>query len=315
MPICDLISVLNTSDLKSLNVSFDELNLKIKKIFTEKDADFDVAVSQISSARDSEFFWWFVFLKANFLRGSDVISNKVFKQFIDDCNVKKNNYYFEKFPSEGRLLPDFRNPKFRYGSAVEQVLNQVRQRYGSGRDFVRFIRKIVEKYRIGQEHLAYLELISELNSYKQIALKISNAIVGEVAYQLGRLQENRHQKFEEFTKEKWIKQLVSISCFNVMIDIHLMNFFKYHGIKNADYLALLLLSKDLKDEVLVLLFQRAYPWLPKKTREFILNDYRDFVGANMLEKLIWSAYFVKANLKGESYENLNLFKLCKETLA
>ena len=206
MPIHDLVSFLNTADLGRLNAGLDELDVKIQKIFKEKNADFDEFVSEEISAKDSEFFWWLVFLKANFLRGSDIISNKAFKQFISYCNEKKNNYYFEKFPSEALLLPRFNNPKYRHASAVEQVLEQIRQRHKSGRDYVRSIRKVVEKNQVGEEHLTYLELISELNSYKQIGLKISNAIVGEIVYQLGARMKllNINCKLLQDLTESWL---------------------------------------------------------------------------------------------------------------
>lgn len=303
---------LNNADLQRLNASLDELDEKTKEIFVGAESDLDnVFVKEIES-RNAEFLVWFSFLRANFLRGKDTLSNKAFRQFIDFCKREENGYYFKEFPTGNDLIPPFEKPKFRHANQVEEVLRQVRKNHGSGRGFVRDIRRTVEKNRT-EIGWVYLELVSEFMSYKEIALKIANAIIGEPAYQLRLLREyGKKRKFEMLTTEEWIKSLNLASCFNVMIDVHVRNFFKNHGMKSVDHFTLLLIAREIRHEVIELLFRRSYPWFDKKTRNFLLKNYHDYTGANMVEKLIWVAYFVRANSsKKENIDSLKFYRLSK----
>ena len=314
MAVHDLTDFLNNVDLQSLKDSLDELDDKTDEIFQRTKSELDDVFVKIIESGDPEFLVWFSFLRSNFLRGRLIISNKAFRQFIDFCRRKKNGYYFKKFPTSGVLIPRFTKPKFQYGKAVEEVLEQLRGKYSSGREFVqKEIRPTVENHRAEEVHRVYLELVSKFISYRQVGLKIANAIVSEVAYQLRLLRESgREEKLRMLTNEDWIRTLNLASCFNVMIDTHVSNFFEDQGMKNVDHFTLLLVARDIKPEVLGLLFKRSYPWLNEKSRNLLLEKYHDYIGANMVEKLIWVAYFVRANSsKNENLDSLEFYKLSK----
>jgi hypothetical protein len=314
MTVNDLVDFLNSVDLHSLDAGLDELENKVHDIFLKTESELDEVFVHETRSGNAEFLIWFCFLRSNFLRGKDIISNRAFKQFMDFCTTNRNGYYFDGFPTAGGFLPKFSNPKFRNARAIEEVLRQLREKYVSGQDFVREIRGIVESYGIDEVHKLYLALISKFMGLKQIARKIANAIVGEVSYQMRLLEEyGEREKYDALSKEMWIRKLMLASCFNVMIDTHVRNFFEKHGIKNVEHSVLLLLARDVKTEVVRFLFERSYPWLNEEDRTFILGNYHDYIGANVVEKLVWEAYFVKKNSpKNESIDDLQFYKLSKE---
>ena len=313
MAVHDLTYFLNNANLQGLDSSLDELDLKIREIFLRTKSELDDALVKEIESGDAEFLVWFGFLHSNFLRGKNTISNRAFKQFIDFCERERNDYYFKKFPVAEDLLPRFKEPKFQYAKAVEEVLDQVRKKYSSGREFVKEIRCIVESHRPEEVHRVYLKLVSVFMSYRQVNFKIANAIVGEVAYQLGLLKKyGKEKEFEMLTSEEWIRNLSLASCFNVMIDTHVRSFFENQGMKSVDHVTLLLVARDVSPEVIELLFKRNYPWFNKKSGDFLLENYHDYIGANVVEKLIWEAYFVKANSsKDENLDNLRFYRLSK----
>jgi len=311
MSVNELVDFLNKVDLKSLNASLNELEDTTHKIFLRTGSELDEVFVHETRSESAEFLIWFSFLRSNFLRGKDIISNKAFKQFIDFCVRSKNGYYFQGFPKGCDLLPRFNKPKFRNALAVEEVLGQLREKYASGNEYVAKIRKIVENYEIEESHRLYLALISEFMELKHIARKIANAIVGEVSYQMRLLKEyGEQERFNALSRETYIRSLMFASCFNVMIDTHVRNFFEKHHVKNVEQSVLLLLARDMKPEVVELLFKRSYSWLNESDRSFVLGKYHDYVGANMLEKIIWEAGFVRKNSsKDEQIGDLAFYKL------
>jgi hypothetical protein len=156
--------------------------------------------------------------------------------------------------------------------------------------------------------------MSRFMSFKQIASKIANAIIGEIAWQLTLLNKSgENETFDCLLKEGWLKNLILASCFNVMIDTHVRKFFEEKmDIKNIEHSFLIFLGKSLRSKVVRALFERNFTWIARKDRDFILENYHEYVGANMLEKLIWNAYFVKKNSrKKENIDHMRFFKLSK----
>lgn len=305
--VTKLIDFLNSCDPEELVCALDELHGEVRRIFERKKALIEnVIVSEIEN-RDPTFFVWFCFLHGNFLRGSDVVSNKVFVQFVS--RMKPTGYYFNEFPQKARkLLPRFFNPKFRYATQVESVLKQLRRKYSSGRKFVGEIKNIVDSYEIEKAHRLYLELISRFMSFEYIGSKIANAILGEAAWNLNLLRKSKKKIFENFLEEEWIRKLTLVSCFNVMIDIHIRKFFEEKlGIKNVQHFILIFLAKCIKPEVIKALFNRKFGWIPEA--EILFENYPEYVGAGSIEKLIWTARFVAKNSRKEDLKNMEFFRM------
>lgn len=302
-----LIGFLNNVDLRKLCASLDQLDEETTRIFASKDASLDTIILEEIKKTDPHSFVWFCFLRANFLRGKDIYSNKAFRELVEYSHSKENNFYFDSFPRTS-LLPDFQKPKFRHAHQVEAVLKQVATTYGSGKKFAKSIESIVCK---GDEMpLLYMEIISRFMQLKQIGMKIANAIANEIAGQMATLHRlGEAGVLRSLLSEPWMKKLLLVtSCFNVMIDVHVKNFFKDKmEFKDVDHSILILLGSLLKTEVTKALFERNYGWIPGK--ENLMGRYRDFIGASVLEKVIWTAYFVKSNAGKKNISDLQFFKL------
>jgi len=303
-----LINFLNNCDLKKLNQGLDELDKKIEEIFLKSNASIDDETLSVIQNKSSYFFCWFCFLRANFLRGKDITSNRAFRQFL--TNIKWRNYYFDNFPQGSeKLLPQFSNPKFQQAKVIEEVLQQLRRKYKSGYEFVKEIKEMANSYEIEDIHRLYLELISKFMSFKQIGSKIANAIIGETLWELTLLRRHKKKTFQNLLKEKWIRKLALASCFNVMIDTHVRNFFKEKlNIKDVQHSILIFLANCIKPELIEFLFDRNFKWIPEK--KLILKKYQEYVGANVIEKLIWVAYFViKNSRRSDNINNLQFFQI------
>ncbi|PIV43479.1 MAG: hypothetical protein COS26_00460 [Candidatus Nealsonbacteria bacterium CG02_land_8_20_14_3_00_40_11] len=303
-----LINFLNNCDLKKLNQGLDELDKKIEEIFLKSNASIDDETLSVIQNKSSYFFCWFCFLRANFLRGKDITSNRAFRQFL--TNIKWRNYYFDNFPQGSeKLLPQFSNPKFQQAKGIEEVLQQLRRKYKSGYEFVKEIKEMANSYEIEDIHRLYLELISKFMSFNQIGSKIANAIIGETLWELTLLRRHKKKTFQNLLKEKWIRKLALASCFNVMIDTHVRNFFKEKlNIKDVQHSILIFLANCIKPELIEFLFDRNFKWIPEK--KLILKKYQEYVGANVIEKLIWVAYFViKNSRRSDNINNLQFFQI------
>lgn len=304
MTVGKLINFLNDINLQELNRSLDELDKKLREI-----NDIDSTIVNEIKDKNEEFFIWFCFLRANFLRGKDTISNRAFKEFIKFCEEKKNNYYFDKFP-DADFLPYL---NFQQAGKVERVLQQLREKYKSGNEFVIEIKELTDSFKMEEVHRLYLELISKLMSFEEIASKIANAVIGEILWELTLLRRSKEEKtFQNLLKTEWIRKLALASCFNVMIDTHVKNFFKENlKIKNVEHSILIFLGKSIRPEVVKSLFYRNFEWV--KEGDLLLNNYHEYIGANMIEKLIWIAKFVKKNpRKNENINDLLFFKLSND---
>jgi len=309
MGVRKLIDFLNSVDLKTLGKCLDELDRKVENIFSRTKSNLNPIIIDVIKNRDEKFFVWFCFLRGNFLRRSVIISNKAFKQFVNFCKEQGNNFYFDKFPSDSKfLLPSFYNPKFLQAKGIKEVLQQLRNKYSSGDDFVEEIKKLVDSFGIKKVHNLYLEIIAKFMSFKYIRSKIANAILNEIPYELVLLK-NNNKKFQKLLENEWIRKLVLASCFNVMIDTHVRNFFEEKlNIKDVEHSILIFIGKSIKSDVVRFLFERNFGWIEEK--EFLLTNYKEYIGANMLEKLIWTAYFVKKNSrKTDNISGLQFFKL------
>jgi ribosomal protein S13 len=265
MKIKPLIDFLNTVDPQQLNESLDELEKEVQQIFTRTNSLIDPIIIEEIKRMNEKLFVWFCFLRANFLRGKDTISNKAFKQFIDFCKRENNNYYFYEFATQN-FLPQFNNPKFRQAKGIENVLQDLRRNYASGSEFVDDIENIISSFEIQEIHSLYLELIAKLMSIKGIGSKIANAVLNEVPVQLNLLKKyNEDKKFQDFLNNEFIRKLVQSSTFNVMIDTHVRKFFEEKlSIKNVEQSILILISKNIKNEIIELLFKKYFYFIEKK---------------------------------------------------
>jgi hypothetical protein len=310
MKVEKLIDFLNSVNLKTLGKSLDELDKKVEDIFSRTKSDLNPIIINEIKNRDEKFFVWFCFLRGNFLRGRDTISNKAFVQFIEFCRNQGNNLYFDRFPLNGNFLPRFYKPKFRRARQIEEVLQQLKGKYNSGCEFVEEIEKLTNHFEVEEVHKLYLNLIANFMRFKQIGSKIANAILGEVSWEISLLKKyNKKKIFQNFSEKELIKKLVLASCFNVMIDTHVKNFFEEKlNFKNVEHSHLLLIAKSINPETTRFLFERNFDWI--KEKDFLLTNYKEYIGANMIEKLIWVAYFVKKNSrKKDDINNLQFFKL------
>ncbi|RLF34710.1 MAG: hypothetical protein DRN03_06420, partial [Thermoplasmata archaeon] len=244
------------------------------------------------------------FLRGIFLRGRDTISNRSFLKFVKFCKQKENNYYLDSFPPTGNLLPD--GIGHYLAKQIEEVMQQLRNRYRSGRDFVRDIERITKQYDLDKPHVLYIDLISKFTMYKRIGCKIANAIMGEFPWELSLLKMGDYSTFVRLKEHESVEKLALAGLFNVMIDTHLRSFFKDDGIEKIDnetiHTALLVFSKDLEQEVVEILFDQKFDWVENKNE--IIRKYHNYIGANLLEKLIWSVYFVKKNVSRRNREEI-----------
>jgi hypothetical protein len=301
---------LNNVDPQQLNASLDELEEEIEQIFLRTNSFLDDMLVKEIKGMDEKLFVWFCFLKANFLRGRDTVSNRAFKQFVDFCKGENNCYYFYEFPTQN-FLPQFNNPKFLQARKIEDALQDLRKRYGSGSQFVDEIKGLVNQFGIQEIHNLYLELIAMLMSFKGIGSKIANAVLDEISWELILLKRHEKEKFQEFSGSKFISKLILASFFNVMIDIHVKRFFEEKlNIKNVEQTFLILISKNIEKEVIKSLFERNFDWVEYK--DVLLKEYHEYFGASVIEKIIWMAYFFKKNStkkQKQNISNLEFFKL------
>ena len=308
-----LVQSLNGADRAELKESLNELDATIKKIFEERKSDIEPTIINTLSNRDKDFYIWFCFLRGIFLRGRDTISNNSFLEFVRTC--KQNNFYLDGFPSTENLIP--KNIGHYLAPQIEEIMQQLRNRYRSGRDFVRDIEKITTQYDIDKIHVLYIDLISKFTTYKMIGCKIANAIVGEFSWELSLLRTGDYSTFARLKEQESVKKLALAGLFNVMIDTHLRSFFEDDEIETIDnetiHTALLVFSRDLEREVVEILFDQKFGWIENKDE--IIEKYHDYIGANLLEKLIWSVYFVKKNAPKREIEKiyeLRIFDLTKD---
>jgi len=190
-----LIEFFNKCDPQQLKDSLDELDRKVNGIFSEKGAEIDDLIVNAIKDRDANFYVWFCFLKANFSRGRVVISNRVFKRFCNE--MQSYDFYYAKFPEQD-ICPHL---EWRYAKSIETVLQGIKERFGSGKEFVNEIKKIAESY--DDPLLRYLELVSFFKGFKGISNKIANAILGELEYTFIKLREyEEHSAVNRLLKEK-----------------------------------------------------------------------------------------------------------------
>jgi len=299
-----IIEFFNKCDSQSLKDSLDELDEEIRNIFRERGSEIDRFIINVIKDRDADFYVWFCFLKANFLRGNVIVSNRKFKSFCSE--VQPYDYYYVKFP-EGKLCPHL---NWRFAGSLEMVLQDIKEKFRSGKEFVNKIKEITKSY--DDPLLRYFELIRFLNGFKGISNKIANAVLSELSGEIFSLEKyEKHNTVNRLLKEKWLYNLFLSSFFNIMIDSHVRKFFKEKlNLKNADQIALILIGKHVRKEIIAELFERQFYWINEEYRRRILEKYSEFVGANLIEKVIWMVYFVKKNLrKKKTLEEFKFFKL------
>jgi hypothetical protein len=152
MKVEALTDFLNTVNLHELKTSLDELDIVAESIFSRTSSNLhDLFVEEVRG-KNAKFFVWFCFLRANFLRGKDTISNRAFIQFVEFCRKTKNNYYFDSFPTKSDFLPHFQNPKFRYAPGVEEVFQQLKGRHSSGNEFAQDLEKTCHSFAMNEIH-------------------------------------------------------------------------------------------------------------------------------------------------------------------
>ncbi|MCS7365260.1 MAG: hypothetical protein NDF54_07490 [archaeon GB-1867-035] len=303
---CDFISFLNGFEVDELRDCIDELEDKVDEVLRMSGAYIDEKIVSGLRDADPEFYFWFCFLRANFLRGRITIANKAFIRFLEYAE-KLNYYYFDGFP-EGRIIP---NIGFRYAGKIEKVLDQLRDEYGSGCNFVKFIRQVIDQCDDNYP-LIYLELTSKLVGLRNIGSKIANAIIGEVSWELSLLRKYElFDVFERLVNTLWIRRLIFSSFFNVMIDAHVRNFFKKFKLENVEHSHLIFIASQVKEPIIEMLFYRYFDWVKEEDRSRLLKDYRDYIGANLIEKMIWLIYFVKSNIRklNMNLSDLRLFRI------
>ena len=318
MGFTPLTSQLNDSDREELSRSLELLINTMDNYFANRGADVRAAIVGELQGRDAAFPFWFAFLRGIFLRGRDDIANKAFLQFMSYCKGLKCDYYYNHLP-EGPFLPQFHNPKYRYANAVEEVLSQVKTKYGSGKAFTAYIEGLLEKVDRESIHEGYLLIMRELLGFKQIASKIANAVLGELSWHMSLMSAHYSHKVEEFLSVPPRRRLLLTSLFNTMIDSHVKRFFKEKlRVEYADviYTYLIFLSRSVDRDILLILLKKFYPWIGVVERlegqvfsiDQFLDTYRDYVGANVLEKLIWAACFTRRNIVKDNDE-FPLFQL------
>lgn len=291
----ELLDFFNQVDLDELSSSLDELENEIDKL-DRKRAILTKKIVEELEMQSAEFFVWLCFLRANFLRGKNVQSNKAYMQFIDYAKPK-NKFYFEGF-SDGPLVPSPFSPKFLYANQVEGVLKQVKEKYGSGRKFVEDIKGLVLKHA-QDPLLLYTHLLSRLMSFDGVSSKIANAVIGEIPYRLGFLKKHDQKTFRALLAKKWLKHLALAGLFNVQVDSNVEGFFKEKiGIKKVEHVHFVMLASKVRKEFIKRLLGR-YTWVEVDDRDMnqILKVYKDYLGANVIEKLIWSAMSMRRETK------------------
>jgi len=79
------------------------------------------------------------------------------------------------------------------------------------------------------------------------------------------------------------------------------------GIKTCKIFILILLAKCIKPEVMKSLFDQRFKWIP--AAETLFEQYREYVGANVIKKLIWTARFAVRSSKRRDLENMKFFRM------
>jgi hypothetical protein len=286
-----IIDFLNNA--KELDEFLDELDKEINEIFSKSNADIRKKFIEATRDKPPEFFVWLCFLRAIFLRGKDISSSKAFLQIMEFS--KGRNYYFDGFSED--LLPEF-NPHWLYANKIKEILENIKKGYQSGEKFIEVIKSLANSSC--DESLLYFELIKKFNSLPEIGNKVANAIVNEITWEINTLRSAGEKKFNEIIKEDWLRKIVGASCFNVMIDVHVINLFKEWGIKDVDIGYLIILGYHLNNEVAKRLFDRDFGWLDGK--DSLFEKYSNFIKANLIEKFIWRVQFFE---KTNKYKKTN----------
>ena len=298
--ISELIEKLNKSEPNKLIPRLKEMDDKIKEIISRGGGGTSEKVyNAIRKNRSTEFFVWLCFLRAIFLRGKDTLSGKAFNRFIE--YAEKDNYYFDKFPDRDKII-DY-ELKWRYTEAVEKILRQIRKEYKSGKEFIEGIKMIANSYSEEEIDLLYLHLISEFSKFKYIGNKIANAIVNEIKW-TNEISTIQKEISDEYLKNGWFKKIIYASYFNVMIDVHVINFFKEQGFKGVDMGYLVLLGSRLDKKITESLFKYEYELFNVNYDK--VKNYHPFIAANLIEKIIWRIGFYKKNKKKDE-PDFNLF--------
>jgi len=299
--ISELIEKLNKSDPDKLIPRLKEMDDKIKEIISRGGGDTSEKVyNAIRKNRSTEFFVWLCFLRAIFLRDKDIISGRAFNKFME--YAEKDNYYFNKFPDRDKIIDC--ELKWRLAHASETVLKQIRDRYKSGKEFVEDIKRIANSYNKEEIDLLYLHLISEFSEYEEIGNKIANAIVNEIKWKTNEISTIQKEISDEYLKNEWFKKIIYASYFNVMIDVHVINFFKEQGFKGVDMGYLVLLGSRLDKKITESLFKYEYELFNVNYDK--VKNYHPFIAANLIEKIIWRIGFYKKNKKKDE-PDFNLF--------
>jgi len=297
--ISELIEKLNKSEPNKLIPRLKEMDDKIKEIISRGGGGTSEKVyNAIRKNRSTEFFVWLCFLRAIFLRGKDTLSGKAFNRFIE--YAEKDNYYFDKFPDRDKII-DY-ELKWRYTEAVEKILRQIRKEYKSGKEFIEGIKMIANSYSEEEIDLLYLHLISEFSKFKYIGNKIANAIVNEIKWKTNEISTIQKEISDEYLKNEWFKKIIYASYFNVMIDVHVINFFKQQGFKGVDMGYLVLLGNRLNEKITESLFKYEYELFNVDYDK--VKNYHPFIAANLIEKIIWRIGFYKKNNKKDPDFNL-----------
>jgi hypothetical protein len=179
----------------------------------------------------------------------------------------------------------------------------------------REIEELANSIQMDKIHELYLELVARFMSYEQVGSKIANAIIDDVREEIVLLSRyNEIEAAKRLLESEWLRKLALASFFNVMIDRHVREFFREKlGIKEANHSILIFMGRSMKPEVIKSLLERDFRrlrWINEDEEELLLSRYREYVGACMLEKVIWLAYFVKKNSKkSERISDLKFFKL------
>jgi len=305
----ELIDQINRMRINKLEQGLIQLDEQTRTIFRITNSEINQKIINELKRNNVFFYIWFCFLRANFLRSKDTISNRAFIQFIDYCNQAGNNFYFEEFPKENTMLPRFKNPSYQQAHSIEIVLQQIRDEYNSGCEFAHNIEKIAEINSLSNLHIVYIDLINELMKYKQIHNKIANAVVSELSWELNELRQCKETALlRSYIKSSTLHTLALASTFNVMIDVHIKTFFEDKlGSKDIDQSTIILLSRSIQPKIIKFLFARNYPFIHAQEQRRLLEKYYEYIAANMLEKLIWQVYFVKNNSKVDDYRQNTVF--------
>ncbi|MEM3665232.1 MAG: hypothetical protein QXW47_09980 [Candidatus Jordarchaeales archaeon] len=199
---------------------------------------------------------------------------------------------------------------------VEEALRCVKSEYGSGKKLAEKIREMAEQY--DEPLLLYLDLIRTFSGIKEVGDKIANAIINEIGGEPS-LFKNCKKDLQNLFAERWFRNLFLASTLNIMIDTHVRKFFeKKLGMKQIDKSLLIIIARYIDKKLIEEVFNYSYCWaineyFEKEEIKKFLENYYEYIGASLLEKIIWKTQFVKANAKKEvkkfmeEHESFSLF--------